>query len=514
MTTLEVVIGVDIGTTSTKSVVFDTKGKVIATHAVEYPLFNPKPSWAEQNPGAIFKAFIESVSSSIKRAGVNANQIIGIGMSTAMHSLIAVDEEGKPLTEVIVWADNRSVLQSKKLMDELNGLEIYKRTGTPIHPMSPLSKLLWFKEEEPALYHRAHKFISIKEYIVYKLYGEYVVDYSIASATGLFNLKELDWDTEVLGLLKLDKAKLSTPVATTHILNNMKLEFASELGIKVTTPFVIGASDGVLANVGVGAVSPKETAVTIGTSGAIRTVAPEPLTDEQGRTFCYALTENHWVVGGPTNNGGIMLRWLRDEFGNIEKEESKRLQIDPYDLMIQQAEKIPAGANGLLFLPFLSGERAPYWNANARGTFFGISLHHKREHFIRAVLEGVILSVFSVGVALRSLTGTSSVIRASGGFARSEVWRQILSDVTGKEVLVPESHEASSLGAAALVLLATNRITSLEDVQEWIHIKETHEPNLTNNAVYMEMYYMYDRLYHKLKDEFDIISQFQKHGYF
>lgn len=510
----EVVIGVDIGTTSTKSVVFDMKGHVLATHGVEYPLFNPKPSWAEQNPQTIFNAFIDSVSVSIQKANITAQQIVGIGISTAMHSLIAVDENCDPLTQVIVWADNRSVQQSKKILNEYNGMEIYKRTGTPIHPMSPLSKLMWFKEEEPELYEKTHKFISIKEYVLYHLFGEYVVDYSIASATGLFNLKDLDWDVDVLNLLNLDKNKLSTPVPTTYILDNMKFEFASRMGIQTSTKFVIGASDGVLANVGVGAISPKETAVTIGTSGAIRTVADKPLVDEQGRTFCYALSDDHWVIGGPTNNGGIMLRWLRDEFAGTEKEIAKRLQVDPYDLMIQYAEKVPAGADGLLFLPFLSGERAPYWNANARGVFFGISLHHKREHFIRAVLEGVILSVFSVGVALRSLTGTSSIIRASGGFARSETWRQILSDVTGREVLVPESHEASALGAASLVLLATKHIHSLEDVKNQIHITHQHEPNLENNAVYMEMYYMYDRLYHKLKDDFDIISQFQRHGYF
>lgn len=510
----EVIIGVDIGTTSTKAVLFNTKGNVLASHSIGYPLLSSQPSWAEQNPDTILNAFIESISNVIQKKGVNSKSIVGIGMSTAMHSLIAIDKNGKPLTQMITWADNRSVRQTQKLIQELNGHEIYKRTGTPIHPMSPLSKLLWFKEESPKIYHEAYKFISIKEYIIYHLFKEFVVDYSIASATGLFNLKELKWDREVLDLLELEENRLSKPVPTTYILKNMKMEIAMHMGVSPSVPFVIGASDGVLANVGVGAISPKETAVTIGTSGAIRTVAYEPLTDEKGRTFCYALTDNHWVVGGPTNNGGIMLRWLRDEFAGSEVEVAKRLDIDPYDLMIQYAEKVAPGANGLLFLPFLTGERAPYWNANARGVFFGISLSHKREHFIRAVLEGVILSVFSVGVALRSLTGVSSTIRASGGFAHSPVWRQILSDVTGREVLVPESHEASSLGAATLVLLATNRIQKLEDIKEWIHITHTHEPNLKNNEVYMEMYSMYDRLYYKLKDEFDVISGFQNHGYF
>lgn len=182
--------------------------------------------------------------------------------------------------------------------------------------------------------------------------------------------------------------------------------------------------------------------------------------------------------------------------------------------MITYAEKVPAGAEGLIFLPFLSGERAPYWNANARGVFFGISLHHKREHFIRAVLEGVIMSVFSVGAALRDLAGPAKDIRASGGFAKSAVWRQILSDVMGRELLVPESHEASSLGAAVLALYAVGEIDSLERIKGWVKITHRHEPNLANSETYQQLFYMYKRIYHKLEDEFEMIAEFQKKGSF
>lgn len=281
------------------------------------------------------------------------------------------------------------------------------------------------------------------------------------------------------------------------------------MGIEEDTPFVVGANDGVLANLGVGAIGKGEVAVTIGTSGAVRTVVDQPITDEQSRTFCYALTDKHWVVGGPTNNGGIMLRWLKDEFGSSEVEVAKRLGVDPYDLMIDIAEKVPAGSEGLLFLPFLTGERAPYWNPNARGTFFGIGLQHKREHFIRAVLEGVIMSVFSIGVALRDLTGPAKDVRASGGFARSPLWRQILADTMGREVLVPESYEASALGAAVLALHSLGHMEEIEEVQEWIRISARHEPNMKNNETYIELFYLYERLYDKLKDEFDVISALQ-----
>lgn len=284
------------------------------------------------------------------------------------------------------------------------------------------------------------------------------------------------------------------------------------MGIHPDTPFVIGASDGVLANLGVGAIGAGETAVTIGTSGAVRTVIDQPRTDELGRTFCYALTDRHWVIGGSTNNGGIMLRWLRDEFAASEVAAARQLGKDPYEMMIEEASRIPAGSEGLLFLPFLSGERAPYWNANARGMFFGISLHHKRQHFIRAVLEGVVLSVCTVGTALGDLAGQATDIRASGGFARSAVWRQMLADMMGREVIVPESHEASSLGAAALALYAIGEMEDLTEIKNWIRIRHRHQPNPQNRKTYMELYAMYERLYYKLQDEFDIIAEFQRIG--
>ncbi|WP_353854182.1 gluconokinase [Bacillus sp. Bos-x628] len=505
----QAVIGLDIGTTSTKAVLFGSRGKVISKHSVHYDLIQPQPAWAEQDPEQIMEAVIASVRGALTKAKFDAKHVIGVGMSTAMHSLIVMDQYGKALTNSIIWADNRSAEQAKRINTDMNGFHIYKRTGTPIHPMSPLSKILWIKETLPALFQQAAKFISIKEYILYHFFGQYVVDYSIASATGLFRLKTLQWDEEALRIAGIHANQLSELVPTTHQLRGLQPEIALRMGISEDTPFVVGANDGVLANLGVGAIGKGEVAVTIGTSGAVRTVVDQPVTDEQSRTFCYALTDKHWVVGGPTNNGGIMLRWLKDEFASSEVEVAKRLGVDPYDLMIDIAEKVPAGSEGLLFLPFLTGERAPYWNPNARGTFFGISLQHKREHFIRAVLEGVMMSVFSIGVALRDLTGPAKDVRASGGFARSSLWRQILADMMGREVLVPESYEASAFGAAVLALHSLGHMEEIEEVQDWIRISARHEPDMKSSETYIELFYLYERLYDKLKGEFDVISAFQ-----
>ncbi|PTM58565.1 gluconokinase [Desmospora activa] len=508
----EVVIGLDIGTTSTKAVVFGPRGVIRATHEIGYTIHHPHPTWAEQDPDVIVDAAIDAIRYALLQSAAQAKDVLAVGISSAMHSLIAVDADGRPLTKSIIWADNRSMEQANHIRHHLDGHQIYRRTGTPIHPMSPLPKLMWLKEKSPEVFNKAAKFISIKEYLLYQFFHRYVIDYSLASATGLFNLRERRWDREVLQLLGLEESQLSEPVPTVYCLTQLETTIAARIGIHPETPFIVGASDGVLANLGVGAIQQGEMAITIGTSGAIRTVVPSPKTDEKGRTFCYALTDQHWVVGGPTNNGGMMLRWLRDEFAAPEMEVAKRLGVDAYELMIQYAENVPAGSDGLLFLPFLTGERAPYWNPNARGTFFGISIHHKREHFIRAVLEGVIFSVFSVGVVLRELTGEIKDVRASGGFARSAVWRQILADVMGREIMVPVSHEASALGAATLALYGVGKIERLEQVNEWINISHRHQPNQQNSEIYLEMFYLYSRLYEKLKDEFEVAAKLRLRG--
>ncbi|OYD08124.1 gluconokinase [Paludifilum halophilum] len=509
-----VVIGLDIGTTSTKAVVFGPFGRIQGSCSVGYDLVHPRPSWAEQEPEEILSAAAEALRKALEQSGADGNQVTAVGVSSAMHSLLALDESGRPLTRSIIWADSRSIEQTKKIRRDLGGKALYRRTGTPIHPMSPLSKLLWMREENPTLFHSAAKFISIKEYLFFRLFGQYVVDTSIASATGLFNLEKSDWDEKALTIAGINREQLSTIVPTTHVVEGLDPDWAETMGLPTDTPWVVGASDGVLANLGVGAIDPGEMAVTIGTSAAVRAVTDRPRTDESERTFCYALTEKHWVIGGPANNGGILLRWLRDEFASPESEVAARLEKDPYDLMLQYAEKVPAGSEGLLFLPFLAGERAPYWNANARGSFFGIGLHHKREHFIRAVLEGVSISVFSIGIALRELAGPARDIRASGGFSRSPLWRQILCDVMGRELVIPETGEASALGAAVLALYGLGAIDDLSEVKEWIRIQHRHQPNLSDTETYLNLYYMYERLYRKLKDEFDVIAHFQRTGHF
>lgn len=502
-------VGVDIGTTSTKAVVFGENGQVVAQHSVQYPLLTPTPTAAEQDPEEIYAAVVTAIGGAVKAAAVAPQRVLCVAFSAAMHSLIAMDSAGRPLTRSITWADGRSTPWAEKIKRELNGHEIYLRTGTPIHPMAPLAKLLWLRETQPELFVRTQRFISIKEYVFYRLFKRYRVDWSIASASGLFNLKKLDWDHEALQVTGVTPAQLSTLVPTTYQVQGLDPEVAAIMGLAPETPFVVGANDGVLSNLGVNAIAPGVVAATIGTSGAIRTVVDRPITDPQGRVFCYALTDRHWVIGGPVNNGGITFRWVRDELAAAEVETAKRLGLDPYEVLSRMAERVRPGSDGLLFHPYLAGERAPLWNANARGSFFGLAMHHHKEHMVRAVLEGVIYNLYSVLLALEELMGSPTRIQATGGFARSFLWRQMMADIFNREVHIPESFESSCLGAVVLGLYALGRVDSLDVVAGMVGSSHQHFPNPEAAQQYAKLLPIFLSIPRKLQEEYAQIAAVQ-----
>lgn len=503
-------IGVDIGTTSTKAVLFKENGSIVTQSNEGYPLHQPSPAVAEQDPEQILDAVIHTIAAVMQRSGIQPSELLFLSFSSAMHSVIAVDPAGKPLTACITWADNRSSAAAARLKNELDGHELYLRTGTPIHPMSPITKLMWLGEEQPELFRQTYKFISIKEYVFARLFGEYVIDHSLASSTGMFNLEQLDWDDAALRIAGITAGRLSKPVPTTQVIQGLLPGFAERLGVLASTPFIVGASDGVLSNLGVGAIQPGVVAATIGTSGAIRTVVDRPLTDPKGRIFCYALTEQHWVIGGPVNNGGMLFRWVRDEFAASEVETAKRLGIDPYEVLTRIAEQVPPGSSGLLFHPYLTGERAPLWNPDARGSFFGLSMTHRKEHMIRAVLEGVIFNMYTVLLAMEERIGRPSRILATGGFARSSLWRQMMADIFDQEVVIPESIESSCLGAVVLGLYATGRAKSLDIVFEMIGSTYQHQPVEAHAKVYKQLLPIFISVSRSLESQYAAIAEFQR----
>jgi len=508
---MKYMIGVDIGTTSTKAVLYDEKGQFIMKHNIGYPLHTPNVEVSEENPDELFDAVLMTIKYVMRETNIDKKDLKLISFSAQMHSLIAMNASNERLTENLTWADNRAIKYAEEIKEKHDGDAIYRRTGTPIHPMSPLSKIFWMKHEQQEIYNQTAIFADIKTYIFYQLFEEYVIDQSMASSTGMFNLEDLDWDKAALRLLGISASQLPKVVPTTHILKGMKRRYATLMGIDEDTPIVVGASDGVLSNLGVNAFKKGEVAVTIGTSGAIRTVIDQPRTDYKGRIFCYVLTENHYVIGGPVNNGGVVLRWLRDELLASEVETAKRLGVDPYDVLTKIANRVKPGADGLIFHPYLAGERAPLWNADARGSFFGLTLTHQKEHMIRAALEGVLYNLYTVYLALiEVMNETPSTIKATGGFAKSEVWRQMMADIFDTNLIVPESYESSCLGACVLGMKALGEIDDFSIIEEMVGTTNDHKPNQDNVKIYQKLISIFINLSRSLEDRYAEIATFQR----
>lgn len=444
------IIGVDIGTTSTKAVLYQDDLQIIDSAYAEYDIIQTKLGMAEQDPKAIFQAVLSTIGTLMKNDLAIKHHIEFVSFSSAMHSVIMLDKQNELLTNCLTWADNRSTELVAQLKATTDWKSLYKKTGTPIHSMTPLSKILWLKETSPTIFEKAKKIIGIKEYILYQLTGEYKIDYSLASATGLFNIHDLHWDEDILNLVGIKEDTLSEPVDVDYRWHAIKKKYAKELSIDSETDLVIGASDGCLSNLGVGAMEPGETAITIGTSGAIRMVTDEIVLDPEGRTFCYYLSKNRWVIGGAVNNGGNVLGWLTSIFYsgvNQFTDTKKKSSLEELNLL---AERVKPGADGLLFLPYLNGERAPIWESQATGSYIGLTSQHTTGHMVRAAMEGVLFNLYEVWQLIQEVGGPSKTIKVTGGFLNSSFWKHMLADIFDRPLQQSKSFESSCLGAVLI----------------------------------------------------------------
>ncbi len=470
-------LAVDIGTTSAKCLAVSANGEVLSVRQHFYPTSFPEPGFAEQDPDLIYSGVIEIIKASI----ASDLKCVGISFSAAMHSLTAVDENGSLLMPLIIWSD----LRSKKQFREIEKLGLTSRlceiTGTPVHPMSPLCKLLWLKEERPDIMLAADKFLSIKEYILFRLTGKFLIDHSIASATGLFDLEKLTWSEEALRLISLSADDFSIPVPVTEKMY-LTNEQALNLGIGKNAPIIIGASDGCLAQLGSGAMKHGDLSITLGTSGAVRIASGKRLTDGKGKIFNYILREGQYICGGATNSGTALLAWFNENFKDtLEK-----------DLVsfVESVCSIPPGCEGLVLLPYLLGERAPVYNPDSRGVFFGVGMHHTPRHFKRALIEGISLELAWIVETIESCFGKTNRIFVSGGFTHSAKWIQILSDVLGRELILAEAQDASSLGAAMLGFEAVG--ISMKHQEPKMRV---FYPNTSAQITYSKIFPVFKNLY-------------------
>lgn len=471
-------IGIDIGTTSTKAVALSGEGRQLALARASYPTLTPRAGYQEQQPEALLRAVLAVLE---RLAGQLRERPAAVGLSCAMHSLIAADEAGRPLTNAWLWSDRRSEKQARELMGTARGKALYRACGAPIHPMSPLCKLRWLREEEPALFRRARRFLSIKDYILHRLCGQYRADISLASATGLMDIKAMRWHPEALACAGLTEEHLPPLALPTHTLN---LEYGGLPALFRGVPAALGGSDGCLANLGALALGPEQLILTIGTSGAVRITSPEPVVDEEKQIFNYRLDENRFVCGGAANNGGVAYEWLSELLGRERLSEAA-------------AAALPPGAEGLLFLPYLLGERAPVWDASASGAFIGLRRHHGPAHLHRALLEGV---AFSLCHIREGLPATAGQILAGGGFTRSPLWVQVIADAFGLPVATEEEEETSARGAAFVAMKATGAIRDYDELLPLKGQGRVCEPDEGRHAVYRERFERYKQLYPLLKD--------------
>ncbi len=506
----DAVIGIDIGTTGCRALVCRPDGTLLAGLTVEYPLFAPRSAWAEQNPEEIYAGFEAVVAGAVRQAGLKPDQIAGICFSSVFHSLTAVDNMGNSIFPLLIWADNRSQSVMEELKERLDGKAVYNRTGCPLHPMYPLAKIAWLKAEKPDIFQQAAKFISIKEFIIHKLTGRYIVDRSIASGSGLYNFCSDDWDPELLEHLEIGPDRLSEVLPGGHIATGIKINVAAKLGVSPDIALILGAGDGAMAVVGSGITKPGIMSATVGTSGAVRMLTPVPVVDEKSRTWCYNMNDAYWMAGAAINNGGISLRWVRDEIAEYSRDIAAGLGLDAYEVLGKAAASVQPGSDGLIMLPLFAGERAPNWNANARGVLFGMALNHTKQHIVRATMEGVMYRMYSIFCALADLTGLPEEIRVTGSFTRSPLWVQIMADVFGRPIVVPSQQEGVAFGASAFGMAALGLLSSQEAIGGLVTAGAEYQPISANIRIYRELFGIYRRIYDNLQQEFHAIAQVQR----
>jgi gluconokinase len=490
------ILGIDIGTGSTKAVAVALTGEVLGVTQQHYPINNPEPGYSEQDPVLIWDAFVRCMQEITVKVGFAPE---AISFSSAMHSIIPVNEAGIPLAPMITWADARSEEIAEGLRDSAKGEEIYRITGTPIHAMSPLCKLMWMRANKPDLFAQTNKFISIKEFIWFNLFNSFQVDYSIASATGLFDILKLEWSGEACALAGISPGKLSKPENTTYYRSNLDAGKASLLNIPQKTNFIIGASDGACANLGSHTTGPGIAALTIGTSGAVRITSPKPVYNYEGMTFNYLLNQDTYVCGGAVNNGGIAINWLLSNF--LQKTE---ITATDYSDLFNAIETTPAGSDGLLFLPYLYGERAPLWDTRSSGAFLNIKPIHTRAHFLRAALEGVCFALYDVLKIVEDASVNITQVNISGGFVSAGTWTQILADITGKKLVVLQPEDASAVGAVYLAMQALHpdRYSGLTHIDNQTFIA----PNDENHKMYSKHFVLFKKLYTDLKESMHLMK--------
>jgi len=506
---MDCIVTIEIGTGAIRVTAFDMNSSLLGSAKGSYPTFHARPDYSEQDPEQIFITMLYILKNFLnEKIHPQKHNIVSICFSSAMHSVLPIDKFGAPIGNAMVWSDNRAKIEAEDLKNSELGKSLYKVTGTPLHAMSPLNKITWLKNNDSERFKASKKFLSIKAYIIQQLTDEYVIDHSVASATGFLNIHQLRWEEEALKRAGITKQHLPELVSVLYSPKSLKKEYQTLLGLHDKIKIIVGSSDGCMATLGAGVWGDGKATITIEESGAVRVVGKEVIQDEQQRIFNYILTEGNYVTGGPTNNAGSTFEWYAKQFGDFTRDYELEECIEN---MILDAAKVSPGSEGLIFLPYLQGERAPMWNPNARGVYFGLNIKHELKHFVRATIEGVLFAFYSIGKTLQEHRGFKS-LSANGTYASFPLLTQIIADIFNLPVHIKMNSGSDSVACGGFLLSATElgMYKNLDEAAQKVKLLANFHPDFHNHSIYMKHYEIFERLGVKLHDEFAAIARLQQ----
>ena len=506
MIDMKYVIGIDLGTSGTKTVLFDLNGTVIASATIEYPMYQPQNGWAEQDPDDWVSAGYQTIRAVIQKSGVSPKEIAGVGISGQMHGLVMLDENGNSLRRSIIWCDQRTAAECVEITERVGYDRLIAITANPALTGFTASKILWVRNNEPEVYAKCRHILLPKDYLRYKLTGEFATEVSDASGMQLLDIPNRRWSDEVLKALDIDADLLGKVYESPEITGYINEAASQVTGLTVGTPVVGGAGDNAAAAVGVGVVADGRAFTTIGTSGVVFAHTDNISIDPKGRvhTFCCAVP-GAWHVMGVVQSAGLSLQWFRNQFCQEEIAQAKQQKVDPYFLMDKMAAEIPIGSNRLLYLPYLMGERTPHLDPDARGVFFGLSAMHTKSDLIRSVMEGVTFALTDCVNILREMGVRFNEMLACGGGGSSSLWREMLAGCFNLPVRTAKSKEGPALGVAILAAVGTGIYPDVPSACK--AMVSLNEPQLPANVdSYKKAYDVYKTLYPVLKDSFKSLS--------
>ncbi len=503
---MKYLIGIDIGTTGVKTILINQKGAVVAKSIKEYPLQTPKPGWAEQNPEDWWQATVASLKEILTK--INPADIAGIGLSGQMHGSVFLDKNNRVLRPCILWCDQRTTKQCEDITAKIGAKKLIKLVANPALTGFTAGKVLWVRDNEPALYKKIRRILLPKDYIRFRLTNTFATEVSDASGTLFLDVKNRGWSKELLKKLDIPLEWLPACSESSEITGEITGAVAKLTGLKAGMPVVGGGGDQAAQAVGTGIVKMGIISITIGTSGVVFAFSDKPLYDPRGRlhTFCHAVP-GKWHVMGVMLAAGGSLQWFRNNLGQEEITLAKKRAVDPYEILINNTKSIPPGSEGLVFLPYLCGERTPHADPDARGVFFGLTLKHTKAHLTRSVLEGVCFGLRDSLEIIKDMGILINEVRVSGGGARSKIWLQILADVINYEIITVEPAEGAAYGVALLAGVGTGVYQDIyQACRKSIKITSRLKPNPENVKIYNQRYRVFKSLYVSLKDKFKLGS--------